>query len=183
MNVVFIDIDGPILPLRMWAAAENIRLLDEKVIDRSPRLRFDPGCVGLIVRLCDLSDARLVLASNWRRTWAHGLDALHAKIIAEGLRADLWHENWMLPVLNNKTTELASWISSNTIAAGVFIDDEPISTPEPVRMITVSEDEGFGLSAYRSALDIFGVVDPRDKHIKILAGKAHTRTDKSYLKR
>lgn len=169
MNVVFIDIDGPILPLRMWAAAENIRLLDEKVIDRSPHLRFDPGCVGLIARLCDLAGARLVLASNWRRTWAHGLDALHAKIIAEGLRGDLWHENWMLPVFDNKTAELASWINSNRIATGVFIDDEAISTPEPVRMITVSEDDGFGLSAYRSALDVFGVVDPRDRHIKIPA--------------
>jgi len=169
MNVVFIDIDGPILPLRMWAAADNIRLLDEKVIDRSPRLRFDPGCVGLIVRLCDLCGARLVLASNWRRTWAHGLDALHAKMVAEGLRDDLWHDNWMLPVFDNKITELASWLASNSITAGVFIDNEPISTPDPVRMITVGEDDGFGLSAYYSALNVFAVVDPRDKRTKASA--------------
>lgn len=165
MNVVFIDIDGPILPLRMWAAAENIRLLDEKVTDRSPRLRFDPGCVGLIVRICELSDARLVLASNWRRTWAHGLDALHAKLIAEGLRSDLWHKNWMLPVFDTKAAELVSWLA--TIDAGVFIDNEQISTPDPVRMVTVSEDDGFGIWAYRQALDIFGVEDPRLKKRRV----------------
>jgi len=163
MNVVFIDIDGPILPLRMWAAAENIRLLGEKVIDRSPRLRFDPGCVGLVVRLCDLSGARLVLASNWRRTWAHGLSELHAKLIAEGLRADLWHENWMLPVFGTKAAELVSWLAANRIEAGIFIDNEPISTPDPVRMIAVSEDDGFGLSAYRCALSIFGANDALDR--------------------
>lgn len=50
MKAVFIDIDGPLLLRRMWASADNIRLLDERVIDRSPRLRFDPGCVGLVVR-------------------------------------------------------------------------------------------------------------------------------------
>jgi len=163
MNAVFIDIDGPVLPLRMWAASENIRLLDEKVIDRSPRLRFDPGCVGLVVRLCELSNAQLVLASNWRRTWAHGLAALHAKLIAEGLRADLWHEDWMLPVVGSKSSELASWLESNPIEAGAFIDNEPILTPDPVRMITVSEADGFGLSAYRSALAVFGAKDPRDR--------------------
>jgi len=162
MNVVFIDIDGPILPLRMWAAAENIRLLEEKVVDRSPHLRFDPGCVGLVVRLCDLSGARLVLASNWRRTWAHDLSELHAKLVAEGLRADLWHEDWMLPVFDTKAAELVSWLAANQIEAGIFIDNEPISTPDPVRMITVSEDDGFGLPDYRHALAVFGKKDPRD---------------------
>lgn len=166
MNVVFLDIDGPILPLRMWAAADNIRLLDEKIIDRAPHLRFDPGCVGLAVRLCDLSSARLVLASNWRRTWSHGLDTLHAKMVSEGLREDLWHENWMLPVFDNKVAELASWLASNPIKAGVFIDNEPISTPNLVQMITVCEDDGFGLHAYRRALEFFGKKDPRDRNVQ-----------------
>ena len=165
MKAVFIDIDGPLLPWRMWAAADNIRLLDERMIDRSPRLRFDPGCVGLVVRLCDLSGARLVLASNWRRTWAHGFEALRAKMITEGLRADLWHDDWMLPVTGTKAGELASWLAVNRIDGGVLIDNDPIPTPEPVQMITVSEEDGFGLPAYRQALAAFGAADPRDRRV------------------
>lgn len=163
VNVIFIDIDGPLLPMRMWAAAENIRLLDERVIDRAPLLRFDPGCVGLLVRLCELSGAKLVLLSNWRRTWSLGFETLYAKMISEGLRADLWHDNWMLPVIGTKGGELATWLSANRIDAGVLIDNEPIPTLEPVQMITVGEEDGFGLPAYRQALAIFGVNDPRDR--------------------
>jgi len=96
-------------------------------------------------------------------------------MVAEGLRADLWHDNWMLPVFDSKITELASWLASNSITAGVFIDNEPISTPDPVRMITVSEDDGFGLSAYRSALNVFAVSDPRDKRTKAIQNTLSAR--------
>lgn len=166
-NIVFIDIDGPLLPNRMWAASDNIRLLDQRVIDRSPHLRFDPGCVGLVVRLCRLAKARLVLASNWRRTWAHGQEALRAKLAGEGLTDDLWHDDWALPVLvgdrGNKACEIERWLDANPIERAVLIDNDPIAAPAPVQLIRIDAEEGFGLSAYRLALQCFGATDPRDR--------------------
>ena len=165
-KIVFIDIDGPLLPRRMWAAAENIGLLNERVRDRAPLLRLDPGCVGLLVRLCDLAGARLVLASNWRRTWPRSASALLDKLIGEGLRADLWHERWMLPVLphGGKSAEIAAWLDLDGGAGTfLFVDDEPLPLPAFVQHLGVDPDEGFGMTAYRQGLAVFGASDPRDR--------------------
>lgn len=166
MSVIFIDIDGPLLPRRMWAAAENIALLSERVSDRMPRLRLDPGCIGLLVRLCDLTGAHLILASNWRRTWPHEAMALRAKLVAEGLREDLWHEGWMLPVLprGGKPAELDAWLDLYPgTSTALFVDDEPLPLPASVQQLSVDPDEGFGMAAYRKALAAFGVSDPLDR--------------------
>ena len=171
MKIVFIDIDGPLLPNRMWASRDNISLLEEKVIDRSPHLRFDSGCVGLVMRLCRLANARLVFASNWRRTWTHGQHALRAKLTNEGLEDDLWHDDWALPVLSgakgDKAHEIAHWLNAHVVESAVLIDDDPIETPEPVRLIRVNVDDGFSLSAYREALRHFGATDPRDRSTRV----------------
>lgn len=161
-RVIFIDIDGVLLPTRMWAAAENIRLVNAKVPDRAPLLRFDPGSIGLIVRLCRQSGARLVLASNWRRTWTFGEEALRLKLVAEGLSAELWHDEWMLPVTKRgKWHELADWIEGRGIDEALIIDDEPFAgrdlSAASVAQVIPDTDEGFGMMEYRAAGGFFGI--------------------------
>ncbi len=165
MNVIFLDIDGPLLSRRMWAAVDNFALLRTPVDERITHLKFDPGSVGLISRACELAQAQLVLASNWRRTWPGDLEALRQKLEYEGLPPHLWHQNWKLPVIptGNKQSELEVWLEENgPVAKAVFIDDETLTCPTPVVQITVSLDDGFGMQAYRDTISYFGVSDQLD---------------------
>ena len=170
MNVIFLDIDGPLLSRRMWAASENFALLQTPVAQRIALLKFDPGSVGLICRACELAQAQLVLASNWRRTWPGDLGALKRKLEYEGLPPHLWHHNWKLPVLpaGNKQSELEAWLNENSpVAKAVFIDDEALTCPRPVVQITVSLDDGFGMQAYRDTISYFGVSDSLDTGVRV----------------
>ncbi|XUY30458.1 HAD domain-containing protein (plasmid) [Agrobacterium sp. rho-8.1] len=169
MNVIFLDIDGPLLSRRMWAAADNFALIRMPVDERIAHLKLDPGSVGLISRACELVQAQLVLASNWRRTWPGDLGALRRKLEHEGLARDLWHHNWKLPVIpvGNKRSELEAWLNQNgPVTKAVFIDDEKQTCPSPVVQITVSLDDGFGMQAYRDTISYFGVSDPLDKGVQ-----------------
>lgn len=170
MNVIFLDIDGPLLSRRMWAAVDNFALLRTPVDERIAHLKFDPGSVGLISRACELAEAQLVLASNWRRTWPGDLEALKRKLDEEGLQHDRWHHNWKLPVLpaGNKQSELEAWLNVNgPVAKAVFIDDEALTCPMPVVQITVSLDDGFGMQAYRDTISYFGVSDSLDIGVRV----------------
>lgn len=170
MNVIFLDIDGPLLSRRMWAASDNFTLLQAPVAQRIALLKFDPGSVGLISRACELAGAQLVLASNWRRTWPGDLEALRQKLEHEGLRHHVWHHNWKLPVIpvGNKQSELEVWLDENgPVAKAVFIDDEALTCPRPVVQITVSLDDGFGMQAYRDTISYFGVSDSLDTGVRV----------------
>lgn len=165
MNIIFLDIDGPLLSRRMWAAATNLPMLRSQVNERINYLRLDPGSLGLISRACELADAKLVLASNWRKTWPGDLKGLKTKLELEGLSPSLWHYDWKLPLIagGNKRDELELWLNHNgPVTTAVLIDDETMTCPPPVFQITVSMDDGFGMQAYRDTISHFGILDPLD---------------------
>lgn len=166
-NLIFIDIDGVLLSFRYWASASNNALWPVKVEDRMRHLQLDPGSVGLLVRLCEKANAKLVLTSNWRRTWPHERKELIERLIEQGLRRDLWHPEWMLPVLpnSNKWMELAEWLEGCTEIVALILDDEqcPDDAPpldvEDVGILPVDKYDGFGAYSYFDALDFWGVED------------------------
>lgn len=175
-RIIFIDIDGVLLPTRMWAAAENFRLLSKKVPvgERAPLLRLDPGSVGLLVRLCELSGAKLVLASNWRMTWQHGLEELRNKLAREGLERHLWVDHWHISETETRIeTAYAEWLDWRvTPIQALIINDKPTGAIElqekkiaqigpKIGEITPHVDDGLGIPEYRAGLKFFGVADPR----------------------
>lgn len=175
-RIIFIDIDGVLLPTRMWAAAENFRLLSKKVPvgERAPLLRFDPGSVGLLVRLCELSGAKLVLASNWRTTWQHGLEELRNKLTREGLESHLWHDHWHISETEGRIEiAYAEWLDWRvTPIQALIINDKPTGPIElqeqkiaqigpEIGEITPHVDDGLGIPEYRACLKFFRVADPR----------------------
>lgn len=171
-KVVFIDIDGVLLPNRMWAAAENIDILERAVppVQRAPLLRFDPGAVGLLVRLCRLSGAKLVLSSSWRTTWPHGLASLRDKLASEGLDQELWHERWTLaPDITAIEGALENWLAQAICPVhALSLNDRhtaALKVKETGRIriaeINPNIDDGFGLAEYRAGLKYLGASDER----------------------
>ena len=165
-KVIFLDIDGVLLSVRYWKSQHNKALYPQRVEDRIKDLQLDPGSIGLIVDLCDLADARLVLSSTWRKVWPHSRKELIERLIDQGLRRDIWHPDWMLPVLQNcnKWQEMAHWTRGATDVTALIIDDEVPADPPPLDVkdaviLEVDKYEGFGSRNYFDALDYFGVED------------------------
>jgi len=101
MSVIFLDIDGVMLPGRAYALPENLRrqlLLGKPgntgdLLDRLP-VDFDPVAVALVNRLAEISGARIVLHSDWRRHYDK--DVLFGHLVNQGLAADSIHVEWWL---------------------------------------------------------------------------------------
>ena len=170
-RVIFLDIDGVLLTFGNWVIPHNYELVSTPVEARMDQLQLDPRSIALIVKLCDLADASLVLASGWRKTWPHDHEALLDRLVEQGLRRELWHQNWMLPVLPgfNKWQELAKWTEGASNLVALIIDDEVPANPQPlhakkVEILQTSTREGFGFYNYVDALKFFEV---DDKAVKV----------------
>ena len=169
-RVIFLDIDGVLLTFRNWISPDNLGFVLSPVEERIGDLQLDVGCIALIARLCDLTDASLVLASTWRKTWPHGYEALLDRLVAQGLGRELWHEDWMLPVLpgRHKSHEMASWTDGRSNVVALIIDDELPADPQPLHaskaaFLEISTREGFGFYNYVDALKFFEVEDKSAK--------------------
>lgn len=166
-HLIFIDIDGVLLSFRSWTTAHNAPLWRLPVEQRMKHLELDQTSIGLLVRLCDHARAKLVLTSTWRRTWPDDLPALHNRLIEQGLRRDLWHEEWRLPFTpdGTKWQELAKWGGWSPNAGALIIDDElppedaPPALAEQAVILQADKFEGFGAYNYFDALEYFGVED------------------------
>ena len=115
MRIIFCDIDGVLLPAGVKAWPENRPLQAKPVAERIAHWRFERGPVGLLLDLAERTGARIVLHSDWRRSWPHPLAELRSKLEAEGLRADIWHEDWAAPVSAGakKWDDLAAWLDQH----------------------------------------------------------------------
>lgn len=165
-NIVFVDIDGVLLPLKDCRAPDNAELLRSRPVGFMGQLRFSAEAIRLLVRLADLAEARLVLSSNWRRSWGPDSDALMAKLVSEGLRQDLWHENWFAPLFGlepRKFDEIADWLDDHPSSKALIIDDEVYRGPPlaagKAAVLQINEEDGYSRPDHLLACEYFEVED------------------------
>lgn len=118
--IVFLDIDGVLLPRKAWALPANVAHM--QALEADPKhsvgkaalgTAFDPSAVALVNRLCSTTGARLVVHSNWRRNV--GLAETRAKLIAEGIDGSLFHEDWACGFrrTSEKHHEIGWWLDDH----------------------------------------------------------------------
>jgi hypothetical protein len=117
--ILFLDIDGVLLPARAWAQpanAEARRLMRQRGRDAMREAQelvaFDSLAVGLVNRLAAVTGARIVIASNWR--YSFGVEGTRDKLLAQGLDAALLHEHHSCPRTSvmrwEKARDIDEWL-------------------------------------------------------------------------
>jgi len=103
--VIFLDIDGVLAPIRRW--------------DRYGDL--DPECVRVLNEIAAQGEADVVVSSTWR----HGRTVAELQMIlgAAGFTGSVVDKTPVGAPGANRGDEIAAWLTANTVAGFVIIDD------------------------------------------------------------
>ncbi|RAU20746.1 hypothetical protein CU669_16820 [Paramagnetospirillum kuznetsovii] len=194
-KIAFLDIDDVILTGRAHALPANIARLEAfratdgvglTLLESQPAT-FDPVAVAWLNRLAQLSGAKIVVHSSWRKSVGDRETVAH--LISQGVEAAYLHEKPCCPwkFTSPKIHDISLWLDSaeergEVIEQFVVIDDsdvwrssesdEPSDLDDDGRpyspmarhpqglMVQVDPAVGFSPADYRKALDFFGVEDP-----------------------
>lgn len=152
MKVVFLDVDGVILP-----------------IDNSPTIQdFNSGCMNHLKRIVEESDAHIVISSTWRTSkfdrdlLMHQLDKVGLKDRVIGDTPDLVHladsswdddagcfispDNWD-EWQGTRGHEISEWLKVNKVKKFVILDDDPQAAQpsNPKNGLFIHTDMAIGL--------------------------------------
>lgn len=147
MNIVFLDIDGPMKPARLY-------------FDTSVQVcggGFDRVSVAVVNRLCDRCDAAIVFNTTWNMMRDPDIVEIARK---EGITATiLGRTNY--PKTESRLNAITDWIKTHPAVQAekwVALDDARIDHENAVR---VNPEYGIGISDYNSAAKILGYPDER----------------------
>jgi hypothetical protein len=133
--LIFLDIDG-VLNNNIWFEKAGFGTLD-------------PSNVKRLVRLVQLTDADLVISSDWRRYYSY--DVLCSRLVNEGvpnrflgttpcLDAEVKNDEEIVP----RGLEIDAWLKSNNFNGSFCILDDR-SDMEPYQDRLVQTDDNYGL--------------------------------------
>lgn len=160
-KILFLDIDGPLIPSRMYKAPGQTR----------PWVTmFDPAAVGMLNTIADKTGCKFVVHSSWVATTFHYDMLPNTKtpvldhMINQGILADHFHDDWVAQYTfsGNRWHAIADWIinwQDDGIKTDYLILDDadmPYQFPlDKTRHIHVDFDEGFTYAQFQYILDFW----------------------------
>lgn len=119
-KVIFLDIDGPMIPRRAYYLADNYCKLVTV---------FDPVAVQLLLALIRDNGVKIVVCSTWRK---HGYDDVCKLLDKNGIASNLYlHPDWCTKDLERlggefkREDEIAEWLERHPeISHYAILDDE-----------------------------------------------------------
>ncbi|WP_255430405.1 HAD domain-containing protein [Roseomonas sp. 18066] len=123
--------------------------------------QFDACAVALVSRICEVTGARIVVASSWRYTV--GYKQTQMKLLEQGLPRTLFHEGWACPMARFSTPEkcddITLWLEEHGITqtgSWLALDDEDIV---PGATMTTDALDGLGAREAAAAVRYLGGAD------------------------
>lgn len=152
-NLIFLDIDGPMIPDYMFLEWRN----------PSFERRFCPKCVMILNCMCRKGNALIV--TNSTHNWYEGGQTLREAMIREGVKEEYiypglrWRTDYGFMGMHfTRMSAIKSWLTKehpnefNWIA----LDDMDFSHEAGDRLLLVDPGEGLTLNIYKKAGDVFG---------------------------
>ena len=125
MKVIFLDIDG-VLNYTIWYVSERYQNMQ---IDENTEIDIDPECAKRIINICNETDAKIVITSDWRFSWYGTILRLGRGGIPESYILDKTPERIWLKLSNSKIdisrgAEINDWLEAHPECTNyVIIDD------------------------------------------------------------
>ena len=132
-QVIFIDIDGPLLPDKQWFSKDNLDVLKEaednllKITSNfnlKKQIRYDPIAVWMVNMLFKYSNAEAVISSTWIRHTS--LDELKEIFELNGLNIK-FHKDPITPkkFSSYRVHEIAWWLDDHPeVTDFIILDDD-----------------------------------------------------------
>lgn len=154
MKVIFLDVDGVLNSMESVLLFRHTNTLD-------------PVRVGMVARLCEETDAKIVVSSSWRgHTLQNTKDSL-AEAGAESLVPLIIGQTPRIP--GKRGHEIAAWLLGNKVDGYVILDDDSDMLPGQV-FVHTSMARGFCLDSY---LDALKLLKPDHHHLSQMSLAAY----------
>lgn len=147
MKILFLDIDGVVLPGRAYSLPNQTKPI-VKV--------FDPCSVALLNDACNEAGWKIVIHSSWLRYWVKNLDGstVREHCIEQGIKAEHFHETE--PECNGgmhwRYDRVDDWLSRHKeVTEFIIVDDCPPEDgyPRADKVLLTNFEEGITLENYR----------------------------------
>lgn len=146
-NAVFLDIDGPMVPMNYYGT----------VARKNKHMPFDPKAVATILRVLDKANAKLVISSSWRNV---GYERISSILEDEGISRNYLHEDWSLDFsfdvgMEGRANYIKTWLDRHPeISHYAVVDDAKLDIPN---LVKVSTFDGMSETHRRQLFKLFNL--------------------------
>ncbi len=171
-TIIFVDIDGPLLPFRMHYHPQNISIMKnpnrqhwvgDDLFKMKRQLVFDPVMVHAINKWTEAAEAKIVMSTAWAEQFSY--EQMVEIFDRNGIWTDCIHDQWMTP--RNPTwdrgSEISHWLFHNLgkIKNYLIIDDDisVLDAPgvRPDRVLLIDLNNGLRFDQLWTGCEILGL--------------------------
>lgn len=152
MRIIFLDIDGPLIPLRMYFNGNR------PFNTEYGSFVYDPIAVAMIKTLASKFDAKVVFNSAHNENPAHIM--LHQATF-NGLK-DVMHTDIItqFPHTPDRLSAIETWLKEHSeVTEWIVIDDMPVDSSRNIahsRQVPINYSLGMTMDSFQKACELFG---------------------------
>ncbi len=163
-KVIFLDFDGPMIPVRAyWLPTQTKPIVSI----------FDPVAASLVNKLIAEAQAKVVISSSWRH---QGRDKVVEVLSKNGMDPTALHEDWETPckLSSQRIHDIKWWLDDHPeVTHYVAIDDTDLDVEFIPNAVKADTYEGLSFRNYLEArlyLDAYakGQQDDKEEHTQIV---------------
>jgi len=146
MNIIFLDVDGPLLPRKMHMFHQNRKTGKNAETGTGHYPQFDEFSVRAFNLWAKYGNAKIVFSTAWAHNWS--TEQLKDIMLTNGLGFD-YHKEILTPkrMTSSRVNEIVWWLENNAKAGDTFIAVDDDTSLQDLDMLIQSEHRNIEIEA------------------------------------